>query len=123
VYYLPPRAFKALLGAISETAVVGSRLYFDFINLTTMSGAGARSGRGRAGCGGRGGGFSRGQGWWQGRASHFDLLDSNANLSPPPFPLPPAGEVFHPGFETLMVSVWNKGEYFLSGVDERKEVS
>ncbi|KAI8462802.1 MAG: S-adenosyl-L-methionine-dependent methyltransferase [Monoraphidium minutum] len=68
VYYLPPLAFKGLLTAISETAVVGSRVYFDFINLSTM-----------------------------------------------------AGEVWHPGFETLMVSVWNKGEYFLSGVDERKE--
>ena len=33
-----------------------------------------------------------------------------------------AGERFHPGFETLMVSVWNKGEPFLSGVDERPEV-
>ncbi|GBF93833.1 acyl-coenzyme A oxidase peroxisomal [Raphidocelis subcapitata] len=28
---------------------------------------------------------------------------------------------FYPGFETLMVSVWNKGEHFLSGVDEREE--
>lgn len=39
MYYLPPLAFKGLLTAIGETAVVGSRLYFDFINLTTMSGA------------------------------------------------------------------------------------
>jgi O-methyltransferase involved in polyketide biosynthesis len=38
VYYLPPLAFKALLTAICETAVVGSRIYFDFINLTTMAG-------------------------------------------------------------------------------------
>jgi hypothetical protein len=30
--------------------------------------------------------------------------------------------VFHPGFETLMVSVWNKGEYFLSGIDEKEAV-
>lgn len=70
VYYLPPAAFKSLLAAISELSVVGSRLYLDFINLSTMS-----------------------------------------------------GEVFHTGFETLMVSVWNKGEYMLSGVDERKEAA
>ncbi|GBF98456.1 S-adenosyl-L-methionine-dependent methyltransferase [Raphidocelis subcapitata] len=68
VYYLPPVAFKSLLSALAETAAVGSRLYFDFINLSTMS-----------------------------------------------------GDVFHPGFETLMVSVWNKGEYFLSGLDEREQ--
>lgn len=33
-----------------------------------------------------------------------------------------SGEAFYPGFETLMVSVWNKGEHFLSGVNERPEV-
>jgi hypothetical protein len=48
VYYLPPQAFKNLLNAISDTAVLGSRLYFDFINLSTMSGEGA-GGVGRAG--------------------------------------------------------------------------
>ncbi|KIZ07560.1 Putative S-adenosyl-L-methionine-dependent methyltransferase [Monoraphidium neglectum] len=68
VYYLPPLAFRSLLQSISDAAVVGSRVFFDFINLSTM-----------------------------------------------------AGEVFHPGFETLMVSVWNKGEYFYSGVDEKEE--
>ena len=39
MYYLPPAAFKGLLASISETATIGSRLYFDFINLSTMSGA------------------------------------------------------------------------------------
>jgi O-methyltransferase involved in polyketide biosynthesis len=39
VYYLPPRAFESLLGAISSTAALGSRLYFDFIHLSAMSGA------------------------------------------------------------------------------------
>ena len=68
VYYLPPAAFKRQLTCISETAVVGSRLFFDFLHLSTLS-----------------------------------------------------GEVFHPGFETLMVSVWNKGETMYSGVDERPE--
>jgi len=68
VYYLPPLAFKRQLTCISETAVVGSRLYFDFLHLSTLS-----------------------------------------------------GDKFHPGFETLMVSVWNKGEHMYSGVDERPE--
>jgi hypothetical protein len=114
VYYLPPRAFKSLLSAISETAVVGSRLYFDFINLSTMSGEGA------------------GRGFEGGRVPQTGACRRRAGAAlrpppfrpcpPPPHPPPPKGEVFYPGFETLMVSVWNKGEYFLSGVDERKEV-
>lgn len=31
------------------------------------------------------------------------------------------GEVWHPGFETLMLSVWNKGEVMYSGIDERPQ--
>eukprot|EP00879_Flechtneria_rotunda_P007772 GHRR01008145.1.p2 GENE.GHRR01008145.1~~GHRR01008145.1.p2 ORF type:complete len:132 (-),score=31.68 GHRR01008145.1:2261-2656(-) len=30
-----------------------------------------------------------------------------------------AGTVWNPGFETLMLSVWNKGEVMYSGIDER----
>lgn len=68
VYYLPPGAFKQQLTAISETAVRGSRLFFDFMHLDALS-----------------------------------------------------GEVFRPGLETLLVSVWNKGEHMYSGVDPRPE--
>jgi len=39
VYYLPAAAFKQQLTAITETAVVGSRLFFDFIHLDAMSAA------------------------------------------------------------------------------------
>jgi O-methyltransferase involved in polyketide biosynthesis len=54
VYYLPPEAFKGLLNAISDNAVLGSRLFFDFINLSTMSGEGAgRGAPARAGRKGR----------------------------------------------------------------------
>jgi O-methyltransferase involved in polyketide biosynthesis len=38
VYYLPPLAFRSLLQSISDAAVVGSRVFFDFINLSTMAG-------------------------------------------------------------------------------------
>lgn len=38
VYYLPPAAFKQQLTAISETAVRGSRLFFDFLHLDALSG-------------------------------------------------------------------------------------
>jgi methyltransferase (TIGR00027 family) len=38
VYYLPPAAFRSLLESISAAAVPGSRVFFDFINLTTLSG-------------------------------------------------------------------------------------
>eukprot|EP00878_Enallax_costatus_P004256 GHUV01004486.1.p1 GENE.GHUV01004486.1~~GHUV01004486.1.p1 ORF type:complete len:442 (+),score=110.56 GHUV01004486.1:1220-2545(+) len=31
------------------------------------------------------------------------------------------GDVWHPGFETLMLSVWNKGETMYSGIDDRPE--
>jgi hypothetical protein len=52
-------------------------------------------------------------------------LTHSPNPSPygTPRPISPCtpGEAWHPGFETLMVSVWNKGEHFYSGVDERKE--
>lgn len=48
VYYLPPAAFKGLLSAISSTAAPGSRLFFDFIHLTTMSGARPRAAVARA---------------------------------------------------------------------------
>ena len=37
VYYLPASAFKQQLNAITETAVVGSRLFFDYIHLDAMS--------------------------------------------------------------------------------------
>lgn len=37
VYYLPASAFKQQLTAITETAVVGSRLFFDYISLEAMS--------------------------------------------------------------------------------------
>jgi hypothetical protein len=37
VYYLPPEAFKASLTGISETAVAGSRLFFDFLHLDALS--------------------------------------------------------------------------------------
>lgn len=37
-YYLPPDAFKQQLQCISDCAVVGSRLYFDFLHLSTLSG-------------------------------------------------------------------------------------
>jgi hypothetical protein len=37
VYYLPASAVKQQLTAITETAVVGSRLFFDFIHLDAMS--------------------------------------------------------------------------------------
>ena len=30
-----------------------------------------------------------------------------------------SGHVWNPGFETLLVSVWNKGETMYSGIDER----
>lgn len=30
-----------------------------------------------------------------------------------------SGEVWHPGFETLWISVFNKGERMYSGIDER----
>jgi O-methyltransferase involved in polyketide biosynthesis len=36
-YYLPASAFKQQLTAITETAVVGSRLFFDYITLQAMS--------------------------------------------------------------------------------------
>ncbi|KAF8059655.1 S-adenosyl-L-methionine-dependent methyltransferase [Scenedesmus sp. PABB004] len=32
-----------------------------------------------------------------------------------------SGRVWNPGFETLMISVWNKGETMHSGIDERPE--
>jgi O-methyltransferase involved in polyketide biosynthesis len=32
-----------------------------------------------------------------------------------------SGAVWNPGFETLMFSVWNKGEVMYSGIDERPE--
>lgn len=38
VYYLPASAFKEQLTAITETAVAGSRLFFDYITLSAMSG-------------------------------------------------------------------------------------
>eukprot|EP00878_Enallax_costatus_P002294 GHUV01002469.1.p1 GENE.GHUV01002469.1~~GHUV01002469.1.p1 ORF type:complete len:300 (+),score=73.22 GHUV01002469.1:1296-2195(+) len=38
VYYLPPAAVKQQLTAISETAVRGSRLFFDFMHLDALSG-------------------------------------------------------------------------------------
>jgi O-methyltransferase involved in polyketide biosynthesis len=37
VYYLPPAAFKSSLTGISETAVAGSRLFFDFLHLDALS--------------------------------------------------------------------------------------
>lgn len=37
MYYLPASAFKQQLNAITETAVVGSRLFFDYIHLDAMS--------------------------------------------------------------------------------------
>ncbi|KAF6252539.1 S-adenosyl-L-methionine-dependent methyltransferase [Scenedesmus sp. NREL 46B-D3] len=37
VYYLPPQAFKKSLTGISETAVAGSRLFFDFLHLDALS--------------------------------------------------------------------------------------
>jgi hypothetical protein len=37
VYYLPPEAFKKSLTGISETAVAGSRLFFDFLHLDALS--------------------------------------------------------------------------------------
>lgn len=37
VYYLPPEAFKQSLTSISETAVAGSRLFFDFLHLESLS--------------------------------------------------------------------------------------
>jgi len=64
VYYLPAAAFKQQLTAITETAVVGSRLFFDFIHLDAMS-----------------------------------------------------AETYQPGFETLWLSTWNKGEPMFSGID------
>jgi len=64
VYYLPAAAFKQQLTAITETAVVGSRLFFDFIHLDAMS-----------------------------------------------------AESYQPGFETLWLSTWNKGEPMYSGID------
>jgi hypothetical protein len=37
VYYLPPEAFKKSLTGISETAVAGSRLFFDFLHLDALA--------------------------------------------------------------------------------------
>lgn len=68
IYYLPPEAFKASLTSISETAVAGSRLFFDFLHLDALS-----------------------------------------------------GEIWNPGLETLLVSVWNKGEMMYSGIDHRPQ--
>jgi methyltransferase (TIGR00027 family) len=68
VYYLPASAVKQQLTAITETAVVGSRLFFDFIHLDAMS-----------------------------------------------------AESYNPGFETLWLSVWNKGETMYSGIDKNPE--
>ncbi|WIA21539.1 hypothetical protein OEZ85_000736 [Tetradesmus obliquus] len=68
VYYLPPEAFKKSLTGISETAVAGSRLFFDFLHLDALS-----------------------------------------------------NEIVMPGLETLLVSVWNKGESMYSGIDHRPE--
>eukprot|EP00775_Hariotina_reticulata_P003817 gene3817-4075_t len=68
VYYLPAGAVRQALSCVSSIAPRGSRLMFDFLHLSTLSGA-----------------------------------------------------VWHPGFETLMFSVWNKGEVMYSGIDERPE--
>jgi O-methyltransferase involved in polyketide biosynthesis len=68
VYYLPPAAVQQLLTCISNSSAPGSRVMFDFLNLSTVS-----------------------------------------------------GTVWHPGFETLMISVWNKGERMYNGIDERPE--
>lgn len=37
VYYLPAEAFKQSLTSISETAVAGSRLFFDFLHLDSLA--------------------------------------------------------------------------------------
>uniref|UniRef100_A0A383WF02 S-adenosyl-L-methionine-dependent methyltransferase n=1 Tax=Tetradesmus obliquus TaxID=3088 RepID=A0A383WF02_TETOB len=68
LYYLPPAAVQQLLTCVSTISAPGSRVMFDFLNLSTLS-----------------------------------------------------GEVWNPGFETLMLSVWNKGEVMYSGIDERPE--
>jgi O-methyltransferase involved in polyketide biosynthesis len=68
VYYLPPAAVQQLLTCISSSSARGSRVMFDFLNLSTFS-----------------------------------------------------GNVWHPGFETLLLSVWNKGERMYNGIDERPE--
>jgi O-methyltransferase involved in polyketide biosynthesis len=38
VYYLPPAAFQQQLESISTNAAMGSRLFFDFLHLSTLSG-------------------------------------------------------------------------------------
>eukprot|EP00879_Flechtneria_rotunda_P000635 GHRR01000748.1.p1 GENE.GHRR01000748.1~~GHRR01000748.1.p1 ORF type:complete len:385 (+),score=106.17 GHRR01000748.1:472-1626(+) len=38
IYYLPPAAVKQQLTSISETAVAGSRLFFDYLHLQTVAG-------------------------------------------------------------------------------------
>ncbi|WIA41967.1 hypothetical protein OEZ86_009270 [Tetradesmus obliquus] len=68
VYYLPPAAVQQLLTCVSSSSAPGSRLMFDFLNLSTVR-----------------------------------------------------GDVWHPGFETLQISVYNKGERMYNGIDERPQ--
>lgn len=68
VYYLKPTAVKGLLESISALSAKGSRLQFDFVRLSTLT-----------------------------------------------------GDNFNPGFDTMRLSVFNKGERFRSGINHRPE--